>query len=871
MEKNQEKNTPKKDKKIGSGKATPIEINPEIDTRINEAKAHNAVFTFGRMNPPTVGHEKLAMKVAQVARQKSAVPHIFLSHTSDPKKNPLAYKDKVKLAIKAFGKYPKGMVVDSPVRDVIAIMKMLEKMGHPSVTMVVGSDRVKEFETLLNKYNGKEYKFESIEVVSAGDRDPDAEGVSGMSASKMREAASANDIKLFKSGLASKLQSDAQRIMDMVRDGMNVNEEVNQEFDLLFEEIDEAVMTIQQRRKRALQMRRFKTKIARGRERAKKRMATPDKLKVRAQRHAIALVRRRFAGAKGADYKNLSPGEKIQIDKRIQKKQAIIQKLAKKLLPKERKAEVERLKQQRTGATKKEEYVVEKLSTPQDQDIDSRKGTQPARYHAGLSKSTKVARDAQFKKQAKMDDNDPKAYMPAPGDKTARTQPSKYTQRYHQMYDEADNSVVDRVKQRHQDELERIKVKQDREMDRARLTQTRVVNKTTTEQVSFADNKALFEAVDALNEFIAQENAYLLSEKSRTALKSKADKSGVSYAILKKVYDRGVAAWKTGHRPGTTPEQWGYARVNAFIAKKKDGNLNHDQDITKEEIAHELVREAGEASTKVKSTQTQRDGSNITKDVGANKKSTSIKINPEESELKEWNMALPDYPVQLDPKKDDGSWSLGDPPKPIPMDQIMGNEEKEISAADKKLEKERKVEAKKAKSGEMDTGTTSALNKYMKDTPGQWNEEVSPLDESFEGMFGSVWAKPAPTIQHIWDASDRRGLYADHSSVEEEKEESNCGCNPEPIEESEYQGKTVKLNNPFRTPGGPKKFSVYVKNDKGNIVKVNFGDPNMEIKRDDPDRRRSYRARHNCDNPGPKWKANYWSCYQWRASSKVDS
>lgn len=86
----------------------------------------------------------------------------------------------------------------------------------------------------------------------------------------------------------------------------------------------------------------------------------------------------------------------------------------------------------------------------------------------------------------------------------------------------------------------------------------------------------------------------------------------------------------------------------------------------------------------------------------------------------------------------------------------------------------------------------------------------------------------------------------------------------------EKGGKKVKLNKPFRTPGGPKKFSVYVKNDKGNVVKVNFGDPNMEIKRDDPERRKSYRARHNCDNPGPKWKANYWSCKMWSKTNVND-
>lgn len=80
---------------------------------------------------------------------------------------------------------------------------------------------------------------------------------------------------------------------------------------------------------------------------------------------------------------------------------------------------------------------------------------------------------------------------------------------------------------------------------------------------------------------------------------------------------------------------------------------------------------------------------------------------------------------------------------------------------------------------------------------------------------------------------------------------------------SEYQGRKVTLNKPFRTPDGPKKFSVYVKNENGNVVKVNFGDPNMEIKKDNPARRKSFRARHKCATPGPKWKARYWSCKKW--------
>lgn len=86
-------------------------------------------------------------------------------------------------------------------------------------------------------------------------------------------------------------------------------------------------------------------------------------------------------------------------------------------------------------------------------------------------------------------------------------------------------------------------------------------------------------------------------------------------------------------------------------------------------------------------------------------------------------------------------------------------------------------------------------------------------------------------------------------------------------EDAEYQGRKVKLGKPFRTPGGPKKFSVYVKNDKGNVVKVNFGDPKLSIKRDDPERRKNFRARHGCDNPGPRWKAKYWSCRFWSKKS----
>jgi len=83
------------------------------------------------------------------------------------------------------------------------------------------------------------------------------------------------------------------------------------------------------------------------------------------------------------------------------------------------------------------------------------------------------------------------------------------------------------------------------------------------------------------------------------------------------------------------------------------------------------------------------------------------------------------------------------------------------------------------------------------------------------------------------------------------------------LEEAEYRGRKVKLGKPFYTPGGPRKRAVYVRNAKGNVVKVGFGEPGMKIKKNNPNRRKSFRARHNCDNPGPRWKARYWSCRAW--------
>ena len=173
------------------------------------------VFTFGRMQPATVGHLKLVDAIETEAKKQGADARIYLSHTQNKKKDPLSYDDKIKYATKAFG----SIVTKSPAKTIIQVLKELESDGYTDATMIVGSDRVPEFDRLLTKYNGKDYKFDSIEVKTAGERDPDSDGVDGMSASKMRAAVKAGEYDKFKSGLPPKLSdADAKYLFKEIDD-----------------------------------------------------------------------------------------------------------------------------------------------------------------------------------------------------------------------------------------------------------------------------------------------------------------------------------------------------------------------------------------------------------------------------------------------------------------------------------------------------------------------------------------------------------------------------------------------------------------------------------------------------------------------------
>ena len=214
---------------------------------IQESKEKHAVLAFGRMNPPTTGHGKLVDKVKDIAKEHGASHHVVLSHTQDKAKNPLSSETKVKHA-KRFFPNTNITVSDKEHPNFLTQAAKLHKQGVTHLHMVAGSDRVGEYHKLLHKYNGTNedalFNFKHIKVHSAGERDPDAEGASGMSASKMRAHASGGNFKEFKKGIPNHVpEHHAKELYNDVRHHMGVKESIDASFEeLLFEGVhDKAI------------------------------------------------------------------------------------------------------------------------------------------------------------------------------------------------------------------------------------------------------------------------------------------------------------------------------------------------------------------------------------------------------------------------------------------------------------------------------------------------------------------------------------------------------------------------------------------------------------------------------------------------------
>jgi len=383
---------------LDDGVVTDKEID---DLDINEARRKSIAFTFGRFNPPTSGHEKLIKKVASV---RADTFKIFLSRSNDPKKNPLSPRTKLTHMKFMFPKYSRNIEINN-TNMILDIASNLHRQGYTEIFMVVGSDRVREFETILNKYNDVRsrhgyYNFDNINVLSAGERDPDAEGVSGMSASKMRDAASKDDYNTFKKGVPTGYRN-ADDLFKDVRKGMRLV--ASMEYDTNFRPI-KTLQEFEQKQIRDLYIREMIFNIG-------------DQIKYIKEDIDGKVIR------KGTNYIVLE-------DNNNNLHKAWIWDCLPN--PADREAQVREhnldVDYGFTAVSTKED--MDRL--PQDKDVKKKDGTQPKKYYKDMSKDTKSKRADHFKKtDTTKNDNDP-----APGDKDAKTKPSTHTKKFKQMYGE---------------------------------------------------------------------------------------------------------------------------------------------------------------------------------------------------------------------------------------------------------------------------------------------------------------------------------------------------------------------------------------------------------------------------------------------------
>jgi hypothetical protein len=217
-----------KEKRLSVASSTEPAAEPTMTMQPPEVKKTKGTLTiaFGRFNPPTTGHEKLLDTVASSSDDNDYM--IVPSRTQDKKKNPLDADTKVSVMQKMFPKHKDKIVNDKANRTIFDVLKKAHTDGYANVRILGGADRVKEFEKLTGNYNGKLYQFDKLEIKSAGDRDPDSDDITGMSASKQRKAAAEGDIKTFMKGVPKSLnQKDAEELFKKIRTAMNVKEGFN--------------------------------------------------------------------------------------------------------------------------------------------------------------------------------------------------------------------------------------------------------------------------------------------------------------------------------------------------------------------------------------------------------------------------------------------------------------------------------------------------------------------------------------------------------------------------------------------------------------------------------------------------------------------
>jgi hypothetical protein len=911
---------------------------------LTEAK-ETVVFGFGRFNPPTTGHEKLIEKVASVSGSNPFF--IYPSHTTGPK-DPLPHAKKVAWMRKMFPKYKKNIIADRNAKTAIQIAEKLYKDGYKNLIMVAGSDRLKEFETLLNRYNdapdkkgNQLFKFDSVRVVSAGERDPDAEGVEGMSASKMRAAAEKGDFDSFKTGIPATLgDADKKKLYFEVRKNMGIREEREMGDD--YDSLRDAYLTgkiwnvgesVEANGISGEVVRKGTNYLSFVAEDGKVHKAWLHEVKSPLQK-LKDFDKSRVAAGKPPIFTDKKPPKFIRMKKSGQ--MTIMN------VPTD---EIDKF--EKKGYEIIEDLVgVNPMSGPTGQifalkseevDLDERNYAKEYANYQGTPEqiarrsSRNKARRAMGDKAVKgMDvghkDNDPLNNSP---DNLHNENPSD-NRREPRLREE--ESVDEKVGW-HNDVLQKFSQithpkgwggavkyfadllrKGDNKYDAEYYRKHPNIAATEIDGITGGKIKA--------RQFIKYINKLVDDGKLPKELKAEyqEEETMQTFSDLVKQINEVKQDKDVDDKKGTQPAKYydgdmaksTKSKRDAHFKSKKSGPAPGDADAKTKPSTHtkKFKQMFGEVLP---------DDADQGDYIDDFQKSDAPQFKGKSKEKRK-EMAIAAYLSKnesaldeiLETLSEDGHTDVASMKNKVQiamsaLEKMQGELNKlgdedglptwwtnKVATAVSRLDDMSDYLDTQVESVELDEKIEGLVNKAEKSgmsysilkkvydrgmaawktghrpgtTPQQWAfARVNSFTTKSAGTWGKADKDLAKQVEQIeeacWDGYKQVGMKNKGNKevpncVPEEKELNEWG---EIEEESEYQGRKVTLNKP--SAGDVKKSKVYVKNEKGNVVKVNFGDPNMTIKKSNPARRKSFRARHNCDNPGPKWMARYWSCKAW--------